>query len=514
MIDHWVIRLADKVVKEKGKAIVIAAGITTSGPPHLGTVCEFLYPWALVKELRRRGVDAYFVFVGDIMDAFDSIPTSLREYGEMLEPHLGKPLVHVPDPYGCHRSYGEHFLWETAKIMEKFGVKPDEIVGSNELYSKGFYDDYLVFFAERLDLVKRILEETSLRKLPQSWKDIVLPVCEKCGKIATTRVLGFNLSEGTIEYICDKDVGYTKGCGHKGKVAIRDHMWKLAWRLDWPSRQDFLGVDVEGAGVDHHTRGGSWDTAVAIHKRLFKKEPPIGFKYGFILLRGRKMSKSKGLGDLNYILSLVPPEVLKYFLFRGGLEENKNFKDDPRFLLSLYEEFRNIGLLFEKKAKVKEPGLAKKVYAYMLASESEKASLHVSFTDVLVIYQIYGDWKVVKEKLGFPEEIDKLRTYVENWVKLNIIPKEYRIKFNPTPISKHVDVVRSFAGKLRENMKDIEIHNLVYEVAREYNVNPKELFKTLYEALLGQPYGPRLGRLIVAIGVSKVKETLLKLTEK
>ncbi len=513
MIDHWVIKLADKVVKEKGETVVIAAGITTSGPPHLGTVCEFLYPWALVKELRKRGIETYFIFVGDIMDAFDSIPASLKKFYEELKPHLGKPLAHVPDPYGCHRSYGEHFLNETAEIMGKFGVKPDEIVGSNRLYLEGYYDDYLVFFIENLDLVRRILEETSLRKLPVNWKDIVLPVCEKCGKIATTRVLGFNLAEGTIEYVCNKDVGYVKGCGYRGKISIKDHMWKLVWRLDWPSRQDFLGVDVEGAGVDHHTRGGSWDTAVAVHTQLFKKKPPIGFKYGFILLKGRKMSKSKGLGDLSYMLSLVPPEVLKYFLFKGNLEENKNFKDDPYFLLRLYEEFRNIGLLFEKNVEVRDSGLEKKIYAYMLSSETDKAMLHVSFVDVLVIYQIYKDWNVVVGKLGYPEEVYKLKTYVENWVKLDIIPKEYRIKFNPQPIRKYINVVREFAEKLSDKMSDVEIHNLVYEVARKHSVDPRELFKVLYKSILGQPYGPRLGRLIAAIGVIKVKETLLKLTE-
>ena len=49
MNTHWVSKLADKIVKERGLKVTIASGITTSGPPHLGTVCEFLYPWALVR---------------------------------------------------------------------------------------------------------------------------------------------------------------------------------------------------------------------------------------------------------------------------------------------------------------------------------------------------------------------------------------------------------------------------------------------------------------------------------
>lgn len=513
MIKHWVVKLANKVVRERGDTVIVAAGITTSGPPHLGTVCEFLYPWALVKELRTRNIGTYFVFVGDIMDAFDSIPISLKKYSNMLKPHLGKPLCKVPDPYNCHNSYGEHFLDETAKMMKYFDVHPDEIVGSNKLYGNGLYDDYLEFFVRNFDLVKEIIEKTSLRKLPKNWKDIVLPICEKCGKIATTTVVKFDLKDMKIYYVCNKDVGYVKGCGHEGHVTLNSHKWKLTWRLDWPSRQDFLGVDVEGAGVDHHTRGGSWDTAIAIHKQLFRKNPPIGFKYGFILLQGRKMSKSKGLGDLNYILSLVPPEILKYFLFKGDLEENKNFNDNPIFLLRLYEEFRDIGLLFEKREKVRDSALEKKVYAYMLATEANKATLHISFTDVLVTYQIYRDWNIVKIKLGHPDEVDKLSKYVENWIKLEIVPKEYHVEFKPTYISEYREAIRTFALKLEENMKDVDIHNLVYEIARKYSIHPKDFFKTLYKALLGKPYGPRFGRLIIALGVRKAREALLEVTK-
>ncbi|HIQ02887.1 MAG TPA: hypothetical protein EYH40_00535, partial [Desulfurococcales archaeon] len=71
---HWVEKLVDKLTKTRSPPYIVGSGITTSGPPHLGTVCEFLYPWAIVQELRSRGYEAYFIFVGDIMDAFDSIP--------------------------------------------------------------------------------------------------------------------------------------------------------------------------------------------------------------------------------------------------------------------------------------------------------------------------------------------------------------------------------------------------------------------------------------------------------
>ena len=95
---HWTERIAQEILSKKKEPYVISAGATTSGPAHLGTVCEFLYPWAIKKTLEKKGKEAKVVFVFDILDAFDSIPKAVEEHKEILEPHLGKPLVHVPTP--------------------------------------------------------------------------------------------------------------------------------------------------------------------------------------------------------------------------------------------------------------------------------------------------------------------------------------------------------------------------------------------------------------------------------
>ncbi|OYT59120.1 MAG: hypothetical protein B6U75_04480 [Desulfurococcales archaeon ex4484_217_1] len=136
----------------------------------------------------------------------------------------------------------------------------------------------------------------------------------------------------------------------------------------------------------------------------------------------------------------------------------------------------------------------------------------------------------MKKRLGYSEEVERLSSkYVKNWINFGIVPKEYLIEFKPTPVKEYREVVKEFVPKeyliefkptpvkeyrevvkefaqaLNPNMRDVDVHNLVYEVARKFK------FKILYTALLGQPWGPRLGKLIVAIGIEKVKETLLKL---
>lgn len=496
--------IAEATIREKQKPFVIASGITTSGPVHLGTVCEFLYPSAINDYLRDQGYATRFVFVADLMDAFDSIPALLRELRSRLQDELGKPLHEVEDPFGCCPSYGEHYLQQVIEVMERFQVKPG-IVRANELYRQGSYDRYARLFIQRLEEVKRLLEEVSMRTLPPGWQDIVLPVCENCGKIGTTSVEQFD--GDTIAYSCSKDAGYAEGCGYEGETTIADHRYKLLWRLDWPSRQDFLRVAIEGAGVDHHTRGGSWDTAVAVHRRIFRREPPIGFKYGFLLFRGKKYSKSTGLGaDVQQLLDLVPPEVLKFFLFKPDVSDNKEFDPTGYRLAKLYEDYMDASELVGREELTRAEH--KTLLAYKLAGGIK---WKVSFVDILANYQILHSWKAVAKRLGDPSGIYYLRPYIENWIEYGYVPPELKFEYSPTRIGEYAREIAMFARKLKKSMRDIDVHNLVYEVAQETGIRPPRLFKALYKALIKKGRGPRFGKLVAAIGVAKVKRDLLRL---
>ena len=70
---------------------------------------------------------------------------------------------------------------------------------------------------------------------------------------------------------------------------------KLGWRVDWPMRWAYHGIDFEAAGKDHHTAGGSWDTAVPLAREIFGVEPPTTLKYDWINVRGvGTMASSRG----------------------------------------------------------------------------------------------------------------------------------------------------------------------------------------------------------------------------
>jgi lysyl-tRNA synthetase class 1 len=99
-VKHWSEVIAEEVIEKKTQPFTVASAITTSGPSHIGTMCEFLYPSALVKYLKDEGCKVDFIFIGDIMDALDKVPKPLEKFSSLSE-HLGKPLCDIPDPYEC-----------------------------------------------------------------------------------------------------------------------------------------------------------------------------------------------------------------------------------------------------------------------------------------------------------------------------------------------------------------------------------------------------------------------------
>jgi len=501
---HWAEMLASRVESEKKEPFTITAGMTTSGPTHLGTLCEFLFPSAIQKELVSEGKNCDYVFIADIFDAFDSVPSVFSKHEKELAQHLGKPLSDVPDPEGCCASFGDHFLNESLAVMKKFGVSP-KIVRANELYSSGAMDDLAKFFLANEAQARELVGRTSLKgELPAEWSPI-MPVCQNCGKIATTRVASHGAD--SYKYVCDRDAKYVKGCGFAGENKISDHHYKLTWRLHWPSWMKHFNTTAEGAGMDHHTRGGSWDTCVAVFNEMFKREPPIGYKFGFILFKGRKYSKSKGIGmGVTELLELLPADVIAYLLLKPDLQENIDIDPSPVNLLRALDDFKSAGDLSAMNPELSTLTRTdrKRVLAFRLSSG--KPAWKSSFTDLLLYYELYKDWGVVAEKLQDKEGVERLKLHVEGWVKRGFVPEEYSFSFAPSKVSSQAS--RDFVESLSPGMSALEIHNLVFEVAKRNSIEASALFSELYQSLIAKPKGPKMGKFIEAIGVSRVKGAL------
>ncbi len=498
---HWTEILVERLLEGKKTQYVITGGMTTSGPAHLGTICEFLYPYTLQQTILDLGKVADFYFIGDILDAFDGIPLEMQKYSGILATELGKPLVYVVDPLGCHTSFGDHYLDQAKKLMKWLGAEIN-VLKVNELYNEGRFDPYTVEYFRQEPKVKEIVAATSMRKIEdlKDWSPI-MPICEKCGKIATTRVTWHNDAE--YEYVCNRDAKYTKGCGYCGRSKISDHKYKLQWRLHWPSWQAMFNSSIEGSGMDHMTMGGSATTAPVIHKEILNREPPVLFKYGFIFINGQKPSKSKGIGMSAAELStLIPPEMLKYSLIEPDIQKDKDIDLTGDRLIALYNDLERISTVNEPGNRADE----KKLLAFRVAVK--RLGWKSSFVDTLLNYQIYHDWDKVGELLGDPEGVKYLSAYIERWLAKGYAPDRYNFSIKETKIDTNKNAVRRLISGLKPSMTNLEVHNLVYETAKAEGIDADSLFTSIYTALIGKDKGPRVGKFIVAIGIDRVRQML------
>ncbi len=488
---HWSEIIAKKAAETKKPPFVVAAGITPSGPVHPGTLCEFLFAYAISRQLKKHG-DVRYVFVSDDFDDLDAVPEPLKAHGRIIEEDMGMPLSIARDPAGCHGSFAEHFIAETKEIMKAFGVTL-EFLRASELYRAGRYDEYAKMLCERKDEAKEIVRVSSNRKeMPADWFPIV-PLCEKCRNLARNTVLEYN--KGRYRYRCSK-------CGHIGEDRIENHRYKLLFRLDWPTRQKFLNVTVEGGSIDHHSPGGTISTLVAVHRQIYNEEPPYLYKFGLLKYLGKKYSKSKGIGHtVNELLALLPPEIIKYVLFKPDVDEDKELAINKDTLFNILEDFHHASTI-----KKDDPAITRADYKKAISFELCEAK-HIWKADIadMIIYRnIYGDWKKVGELVGDSSGVNYLKKYIETWFKKGLVPDRYvfEIRMGSEP----GEAVRKYIRSLNGQMDAKEIHDAVFAAAADLGMQPQQLFKECYRWIIEKDMGPRLGKLIHAIGVEKVKE--------
>ncbi|MCS7122653.1 MAG: lysine--tRNA ligase [Candidatus Micrarchaeota archaeon] len=487
---HWSIRLADNLIRLNKNRIVITAGITPSGPVHLGSVCEFLFPEAIYRVLKMRNnqIDVKMYFIADVLDALDSVTADLQDYESVIKEDMGKPLILARDPKGIYRSYAERYVEELRQIMRMFNSHLELILVS-DLYERGMFDKYTDLYMRQIDRVKEIVQKTSGRELPHGWTPI-MAICGRCGRIDRTRVLFYDPSVQEYEYRCDS-------CGHTDRAKLEDHKYKLQWRLHWPTWQTILESDIEGGGVDHFTKGGSRDTAVAIHREILNREPPIGYKYGFVLLDGKKYSKSKGIGMyVRDMLKIVPPEIVAYHLLKYDLEENIDFNPTKDKILNMIDDYESASQIDPTSELSRAE--RKKYVAFNLF----RRDIKVSFREMLLYYSVYRDWNKVRNHIELDEYY---MSYIENWYRTGFVPEDYDFTYRPSKIDEYKDLVSSW----HSGMSALDIHNSIYDYSQKISVPAQEIFRYLYRALIGKDRGPRMGKLIYALGVDRVKDDIL-----
>lgn len=519
---HWADINADKIIREKGKKdhYTCASGITPSGTVHIGNFREIISVDLVVRALRDRGEKVRFIYSWDDYDVFRKVPKNMPKQ-ELLETYLRKPITLVPDVLGDSESYARANEKDLEALLPIVGVNPEYIYQAAK-YRNSEYAEGIKTALEHRDVIRRQLNESRTSDLHDDWYPVSV-FCSKCDR-DTTKVTGWDGGYG-VSYECES-------CGNSETVDLRTASGvKLPWRVDWPMRWSYEGVDFEPAGKDHHSEGGSFDTAKKTSKEVYGHEPPITFQYDFISIKGRggKISSSSGeVISLADVLEVYTPAVTR-FLFAGTRPNTEFAISFDLDVLKIYEDYDKCERTYFNKPE-DEKALAKwekQARIYELSQVDgvpEIMPYQIQIRQLSTLLQIFsGDVDRVIEYLGDvkPEQVDRLRARALcawNWVR-NFAPEDFQfaLKGDDEPAAEVSETegkaLRLLADKIAKYMDSCdekEFGTHVYDVAMELEMESTDFFPIVYRALVGKDKGPRLVNFLFIIG----KDRLLKILGK
>ncbi|MCS7202706.1 MAG: lysine--tRNA ligase [Dictyoglomus sp.] len=503
---HWADLTAEEIIKIKGKKNVVATGITPSGPIHLGNLREILTGDAIARALKEQGSEVRFIYIADSFDPLRKVYPFLPE--SYIE-HVGKPISEIPDPEGCHENYAEHFLNPFLDAIKELGIEV-EVIKIHEEYEKGTYTSIIDITLEKNERITEILNEIAGRNLEKDFVPL-LPKCEKCGKLTTTKIISFDIKKHQVEYLCK--------CGHQGFADYSKGEAKLPWRLDWPGRWKIFGVTVEPFGKDHATAGGSYDTGKVIVEEIFNYPAPYPFIYEWIYLKGKgAMSSSKGIAiSINDILKILPPSWVRYLILRYKPDKHIDFDPVNGYILLAEDYERLEKIYFGLEGTPEERKELARVFEISQVKDIPKEpGPQVPLRHIITLAQIsLGNEELLKEMLirsGYEKELNKFSEilkrvdYVRNWLE-NYAPSHVKFKLQEdlpqitkTFLPKEKDFLKALAEKIRDkNWEGEELQNFIYQLSQEFNIPGKRAFQLIYLSFLNQDSGPRAGYFLVSL---------------
>ena len=524
---HWADRIAKEIVASgKFKPYWVDDMKTPSGFSHIGSLMGPVIHSAIFRALKDVGFDGTFTFVINDFDHADSLSDELKELG--YEKYMGMSLKMIPSPNPKFKSMADYFASDFVDSIRSLGVEA-KIISSWELYHQGKFDEVIKVALDNSEKIQDIYKNVSgSAKKEKGWLPFQV-ICEKCQKLGTTRVFAWDGKE--VSYKCEPNmVTWARGCGHEGKISPFGGNGKLPWKVDWAAHWKVIGVTIEGAGKDHASAGGSYDIAMAICKDVFGYSEPYRLPYEFILIGGKKMSSSKGLGLKAHDLVKILPAPIARFLFVGAdIKSQSNF--DPAGTMAIPDLFDAYDKAWEAYDKGGDEKLAR---TYILSQidkvpEKEKGFFVPRFRDIAnylsqgfsldeivsKLNEVKGG-KIDDSEMAILEERVK---YAKVWLE-NYAPDEYRFEMTkeiPEEAKKLTDgqkkYLKAVVELIEEGQNADTLQVSLYELSKELGIPAKDAFAAIYLTFIGKTHGPRAGMLLAGFGKEKVVERIQEVSK-
>jgi lysyl-tRNA synthetase class 1 len=497
-------QLLDRVgkggVPEKGY-VLFQTGYGPSGLPHIGTFGEVART-LMVRHAFEQLSDVptrLFAFSDD-MDGLRKVPDNIPNK-EMVAAHLGKPLTAIPDPFGTHESFGAHNNARLRAFLDEFGFSY-EFVSATECYKSGRFDAALLKVLAHYDAVMDVILPTLGPERRATYSPF-LPVCPETGVVLQVPMVARNLDAGTVVY--------ERADGKRVETPVTGGACKLQWKADWAMRWTALDVDYEMSGKD-------LIDSVRLSGRICRilgGNPPVGFTYELFLdEKGEKISKSIGNGlSVEEWLRYAPPESLAQFMFQKPKAAKRLYFDVIPRQVDDYLQHLAAYPTQEPERQIENP--AWHIHRGPPPAEDAHLSYNILLNlasvchteDPAVLWHFISRYRPDASPATAPV-LDRLASYAINYYRDFIKPaKQYRAPDDRerAALAELADVLAGMpAGSDAE-----AIQTQVYEVGKRHGFeNLKDWFGCLYEVLLGQPQGPRMGSFIQLYGIKETIELI------
>ncbi|MFF3341453.1 lysine--tRNA ligase [Streptomyces flavidovirens] len=574
----WVSRFADEVIAESERrapgakhdgaaapAIVVASGLSPSGPIHLGNLREVMTPHLVADEIRRRGYEVRHLISWDDYDRYRKVPAGVPGVDESWAEHIGKPLTSVPAPAGsAYPNWAEHFKAAMTQALDELGVEYDGI-SQTEQYTAGAYREQILHAMKHRGDIDAVLDRYRTKKDPkqqvkkQGQKPVdeaeleaaegsgaaseddgsgggagyfpYKPYCTACGKDLTT-VTAYDDESTALSYTCV--------CGHSETVLLSEfNGGKLVWKVDWPMRWAYEGVIFEPSGVDHSSPGSSFVVGGQIVREVFGGVQPIGPMYAFVGISGMaKMSSSKGgvptPGDA---LKIMEAPLLRWLYARRRPNQSFKIAFDQE-IQRLYDEWDSLEKKVADGTVLSADAAAHSRAIRTAAGELPRTPRPLPYRTLASVADITAGHE--DQALRILSELDPANPVTsldevrprfdraENWITTQV-PAEQRTVVRSEP---DAAILGSLDDAGRESLRllldGLDSHwsldgltTLVYGVPKvmaglepdakptpELKVAQRSFFALLYQLLVGRDTGPRLPTLLLAVGAERVRKLL------
>lgn len=494
-------RILEKVGGKTPKKgyVLFETGYGPSGLPHIGTFGEVVRT-SFVRHafsLLAPEIPTKMFCVSDDIDGLRKVPDNLPNQ-EIIRANLGKPLTSVPDPFATHESYGHHMNARLRSFLDSFGFEY-EFISATQKYKSGAFDETMLRVLEKYDELMALMLPTLGSERQETYSPF-MPIDPTSGIVIDKGVKGVNKERKTVIYV--------DGNGGEKEISVLGGNCKLQWKIDFGARWYSLGVDYEIYGKDHQPNEKIYREVCKILGGI----PPVNFTYEMFLSdTGEKISKSKGNGiSVEDWLKYAPAESMSLFMYQKPKTAKRLYFD---VIPKAMDEYLTFAQNYEKQdeaAKLDNPAL------YIHSGKIPAINFNLSYSLLLNLASACNPendsvlWGFIsKYQSGLTKENSPLLqkmvvnaiNYYNDFIKKN---KKYR---------QAADAEKSALHELSQtllNATDAEkndgalLQNLVFQVGKNHGYEQKmrDWFLALYQILLGQDQGPRMGSFIALFGIN------------